>query len=86
MEINEHKILQLLSTSFQLGYAQSSIDWGNGPMFLSFTQAYFTFGKANVKAWIKDGLLIPNRDLGKNSKGRLEHVRLKMLAATCNYN
>jgi hypothetical protein len=86
MEFERHELVKLFAEAVELGIKWSKIDDGKEPAYLNRSQAWLTYGKANVEGWIRKGLITPKKDGDKNSMVRLDKIELAILAKSSNRN
>jgi hypothetical protein len=86
MEIETFELRRLLTDAVELGAKRARIDDGKEPAFFNRSQAWLTYGKANVERWIRQGLITPKKDGTANSMVRLDKIELAILAKSSNRN
>lgn len=74
----------LLQDAAALGSESTLVELGILKAHLSQSEAFRTYGRANVERWIKEGLIEPIKDGPHSAKVRLDRVKLKAIANTAN--
>lgn len=82
--LETHQLKNLMSDAAELGADKALVESGVLKPFLTQTEAWKIYGRGTVDRWIKEGLIIPQKDGGKNAMVRLDRMTLKALSKTSN--
>ncbi|WP_214228597.1 hypothetical protein [Pedobacter sp. B4-66] len=84
VQIDLYKLEGLLQDAANLGATKALTDAGVLKPYLSKAEAYRIYSRRLIDRWLKENLLIPEKDGDGGAKIRLSRVRLEVLARTSN--
>ena len=79
MEIEDHKLLKLMSEAVKLGYTMCAVDLAVIPQYYTMAQAYAKHKRPTVDQWIREGKITP---VIRNKRMYLDRIKLDTIAAT----
>jgi hypothetical protein len=78
------ELMNLLADATELGAKRALIGAGLETPFLSATKAYTLYGRKTVERWVRERLIVPQKDGQKNSGVRLDKMTLETLSKSSN--
>lgn len=74
IELADHTLILLLQKAAELGAKQTLCRTGKLKPYLSKSQAFRKYGRANIEQWIDLGLITPHKDGDHSAAWRIERI------------
>lgn len=74
IELSDHALSLLLQKAVELGARQTLCRTGKLKPYLSKSQAFREYGRANIESWIALGLITPRKDGDHSATWRIERI------------
>lgn len=79
LELSNHTLNLLLQKAAELGAKQTLCRTGKLKPYLSKSQAFREYGRANIEFWIEQGLITPRKDGDHSATWRIERIEAESI-------
>ncbi|MGF7079726.1 hypothetical protein [Mucilaginibacter sp. UYCu711] len=79
LEISPYQLKQLWALAAALGAQIALVRTGQLKPYLSKAEAYRLYGRKNIEAWIREGMLTPRKDGDHSASWRLDRIEAETI-------
>ena len=78
MDINDHRLAELLRHAAQVAAVSTLIRTGHLKPYITKAEAFRLFGRKNVEKWLVTGYLTPRKDGGHSAAWRIDRMEIEI--------